>query len=152
MSFGFDISCVLSCLRCTLEAILIPSTIRLKMFPLLFCVFFLSFPHQHTCRGGGGRGQGRRLPHTFFLLLFVLFVLCLIRSLFCFLISALLTCFVSFFPFCFLSAIQYLQMKWPLLDVQPGGLQSRQALKDARSPSPAHIVVSKIQSSVLLLF
>ncbi|XP_075906754.1 transcription factor 7-like 2 isoform X4 [Nelusetta ayraudi] len=31
-------------------------------------------------------------------------------------------------------------MKWPLLDVQPGGLQSRQALKDARSPSPAHIV------------
>nr|XP_051679553.1 transcription factor 7-like 2 isoform X2 [Oryctolagus cuniculus] len=37
-------------------------------------------------------------------------------------------------------AIQYLQMKWPLLDVQAGGLQSRQALKDARSPSPAHIV------------
>lgn len=33
-------------------------------------------------------------------------------------------------------------MKWPLLDVQPGGLQSRQALKDGRSPSPAHIVVS----------
>lgn len=33
-------------------------------------------------------------------------------------------------------------MKWPLLDVQQGGLQSRQALKDARSPSPAHIVVS----------
>uniref|UniRef100_A0A5F9CE88 Transcription factor 7 like 2 n=1 Tax=Oryctolagus cuniculus TaxID=9986 RepID=A0A5F9CE88_RABIT len=31
-------------------------------------------------------------------------------------------------------------MKWPLLDVQAGGLQSRQALKDARSPSPAHIV------------
>ncbi|CAG00938.1 unnamed protein product [Tetraodon nigroviridis] len=58
----------------------------------------------------------------------------------CVLLSALLTCFVSFFPFCFLSAIQYLQMKWPLLDVQPGGLQSRQALKDARSPSPAHIV------------
>ncbi|XP_074195131.1 transcription factor 7-like 2 isoform X6 [Rhinolophus sinicus] len=37
-------------------------------------------------------------------------------------------------------AIQYLQMKWPLLDVQAGTLQSRQALKDARSPSPAHIV------------
>ncbi|XP_075865893.1 transcription factor 7-like 2 isoform X3 [Microcebus murinus] len=37
-------------------------------------------------------------------------------------------------------AIQYLQMKWPLLDVQAGSLQSRQALKDARSPSPAHIV------------
>ncbi|KAL0616559.1 LOW QUALITY PROTEIN: hypothetical protein AAY473_013406 [Plecturocebus cupreus] len=35
----------------------------------------------------------------------------------------------------------YLQMKWPLLDVQAGSLQSRQALKDARSPSPAHIVV-----------
>uniref|UniRef100_A0A3Q2LLH4 Transcription factor 7 like 2 n=1 Tax=Equus caballus TaxID=9796 RepID=A0A3Q2LLH4_HORSE len=35
---------------------------------------------------------------------------------------------------------QYLQMKWPLLDVQAGTLQSRQALKDARSPSPAHIV------------
>ncbi|EFB23328.1 hypothetical protein PANDA_001414, partial [Ailuropoda melanoleuca] len=34
----------------------------------------------------------------------------------------------------------YLQMKWPLLDVQAGTLQSRQALKDARSPSPAHIV------------
>lgn len=42
-------------------------------------------------------------------------------------------------------------MKWPLLDVQPGGLQSRQALKDARSPSPAHIVVSKKFCSVLLL-
>nr|XP_012627323.1 transcription factor 7-like 2 isoform X8 [Microcebus murinus] len=39
-------------------------------------------------------------------------------------------------------AIQYLQMKWPLLDVQAGSLQSRQALKDARSPSPAHIVQS----------
>ncbi|XP_069011572.1 transcription factor 7-like 2 isoform X4 [Embiotoca jacksoni] len=38
------------------------------------------------------------------------------------------------------TARTYLQMKWPLLDVQPGGLQSRQALKDARSPSPAHIV------------
>ncbi|XP_054975046.1 transcription factor 7-like 2 isoform X4 [Sorex araneus] len=37
-------------------------------------------------------------------------------------------------------AVQYLQMKWPLLDVQAGTLQSRQALKDARSPSPAHIV------------
>lgn len=73
----------------------------------------------------------------------VVSLFCLIFNLFFwFLISALLTCFVSFFPFCFLSAIQYLQMKWPLLDVQPGGLQSRQALKDARSPSPAHIVVS----------
>ncbi|XP_077114095.1 transcription factor 7-like 2 isoform X16 [Ranitomeya variabilis] len=30
--------------------------------------------------------------------------------------------------------MQYLQMKWPLLDVQ-----SRQAMKDARSPSPGHI-------------
>ncbi|KAG8008670.1 Transcription factor 7-like 2 [Nibea albiflora] len=40
--------------------------------------------------------------------------------------------------------IQYLQMKWPLLDVQPGGLQSRQALKDARSPSPAHIVTRRL--------
>uniref|UniRef100_A0A8D3DCL0 Transcription factor 7 like 2 n=1 Tax=Scophthalmus maximus TaxID=52904 RepID=A0A8D3DCL0_SCOMX len=40
------------------------------------------------------------------------------------------------------TARTYLQMKWPLLDVQQGGLQSRQALKDARSPSPAHIVVS----------
>uniref|UniRef100_A0A8C6VZS9 Transcription factor 7 like 2 n=1 Tax=Nothobranchius furzeri TaxID=105023 RepID=A0A8C6VZS9_NOTFU len=39
---------------------------------------------------------------------------------------------------------RYLQMKWPLLDVQPGGLQSRQALKDARSPSPAHIVSNKV--------
>uniref|UniRef100_A0A8D3DFZ3 Transcription factor 7 like 2 n=1 Tax=Scophthalmus maximus TaxID=52904 RepID=A0A8D3DFZ3_SCOMX len=38
----------------------------------------------------------------------------------------------------------YLQMKWPLLDVQQGGLQSRQALKDARSPSPAHIVSNKV--------
>ncbi|XP_062269878.1 transcription factor 7-like 2 [Platichthys flesus] len=38
------------------------------------------------------------------------------------------------------TARTYLQMKWPLLDVQQGGLQSRQALKDARSPSPAHIV------------
>uniref|UniRef100_A0A2I2ZXL4 CTNNB1 binding N-teminal domain-containing protein n=1 Tax=Gorilla gorilla gorilla TaxID=9595 RepID=A0A2I2ZXL4_GORGO len=41
-------------------------------------------------------------------------------------------------------AVQYLQMKWPLLDVQAGSLQSRQALKDARSPSPAHIVVSNL--------
>uniref|UniRef100_A0A9J8DJT2 Transcription factor 7 like 2 n=2 Tax=Cyprinus carpio TaxID=7962 RepID=A0A9J8DJT2_CYPCA len=40
------------------------------------------------------------------------------------------------------TARTYLQMKWPLLDVQAGSLQSRQALKDARSPSPAHIVVS----------
>uniref|UniRef100_A0AAY4EZ28 HMG box domain-containing protein n=1 Tax=Denticeps clupeoides TaxID=299321 RepID=A0AAY4EZ28_9TELE len=39
------------------------------------------------------------------------------------------------------TARTYLQMKWPLLDVQAGSLQSRQALKDARSPSPAHIVV-----------
>uniref|UniRef100_A0A671YLE5 Transcription factor 7 like 2 n=1 Tax=Sparus aurata TaxID=8175 RepID=A0A671YLE5_SPAAU len=38
----------------------------------------------------------------------------------------------------------YLQMKWPLLDVQQGSLQSRQALKDARSPSPAHIVSNKV--------
>ncbi|XP_063100785.1 transcription factor 7-like 2 isoform X7 [Cavia porcellus] len=41
-------------------------------------------------------------------------------------------------------AVQYLQMKWPLLDVQAGSLQSRQALKDARSPSPAHIVQSPL--------
>lgn len=67
------------------------------------------------------------------------------------LLSALLTCFVSFFPFCFLSAIQYLQMKWPLIDVQPGGLQSRQALKDARSPSPAHIVVSNTQLGTFVM-
>ncbi|XP_078499925.1 transcription factor 7-like 2 isoform X13 [Lissotriton helveticus] len=40
--------------------------------------------------------------------------------------------------------MQYLQMKWPLLDVQAGSLQSRQALKDARSPSPAHIVSNKV--------
>lgn len=45
-------------------------------------------------------------------------------------------------------AIQYLQMKWPLLDVQAGTLQSRQALKDARSPSPAHIVVSDLAKAV----
>ncbi|XP_015203023.1 transcription factor 7-like 2 isoform X11 [Lepisosteus oculatus] len=42
------------------------------------------------------------------------------------------------------TARTYLQMKWPLLDVQAGGLQSRQALKDARSPSPAHIVSNKV--------
>ncbi|KAM8924452.1 transcription factor 7-like 2 isoform 2-T2 [Pelodytes ibericus] len=35
--------------------------------------------------------------------------------------------------------MQYLQMKWPLLDVQAGSLQSRQSMKDARSPSPGHI-------------
>ncbi|NXF00748.1 TF7L2 factor, partial [Smithornis capensis] len=40
--------------------------------------------------------------------------------------------------------VMYLQMKWPLLDVQAGSLQSRQALKDARSPSPAHIVSNKV--------
>uniref|UniRef100_A0A673MZP5 Transcription factor 7-like 2 n=1 Tax=Sinocyclocheilus rhinocerous TaxID=307959 RepID=A0A673MZP5_9TELE len=40
--------------------------------------------------------------------------------------------------------LYYLQMKWPLLDVQAGSLQSRQALKDARSPSPAHIVSNKV--------
>ncbi|EDL01741.1 transcription factor 7-like 2, T-cell specific, HMG-box, isoform CRA_b [Mus musculus] len=39
---------------------------------------------------------------------------------------------------------EYLQMKWPLLDVQAGSLQSRQTLKDARSPSPAHIVQSPL--------
>ncbi|XP_063818657.1 transcription factor 7-like 2 isoform X7 [Pseudophryne corroboree] len=39
---------------------------------------------------------------------------------------------------------EYLQMKWPLLDVQGGGLQSRQAMKDARSPSPGHIVSNKV--------
>ncbi|EDL01739.1 transcription factor 7-like 2, T-cell specific, HMG-box, isoform CRA_a [Mus musculus] len=39
---------------------------------------------------------------------------------------------------------EYLQMKWPLLDVQAGSLQSRQTLKDARSPSPAHIVSNKV--------
>ncbi|XP_005657532.1 transcription factor 7-like 2 isoform X17 [Phacochoerus africanus] len=42
------------------------------------------------------------------------------------------------------TARTYLQMKWPLLDVQAGTLQSRQALKDARSPSPAHIVSNKV--------
>ncbi|XP_025973276.1 transcription factor 7-like 2 isoform X11 [Dromaius novaehollandiae] len=42
------------------------------------------------------------------------------------------------------TARTYLQMKWPLLDVQAGSLQSRQALKDARSPSPAHIVSNKV--------
>nr|XP_056706603.1 transcription factor 7-like 2 isoform X27 [Euleptes europaea] len=42
------------------------------------------------------------------------------------------------------TARTYLQMKWPLLDVQAGNLQSRQALKDARSPSPAHIVSNKV--------
>lgn len=42
-------------------------------------------------------------------------------------------------------------MKWPLLDVQPGGLQSRQALKDARSPSPAHIVVSNTQLGTFVI-
>nr|XP_013797180.1 PREDICTED: transcription factor 7-like 2 [Apteryx mantelli mantelli] len=41
-------------------------------------------------------------------------------------------------------SVAYLQMKWPLLDVQAGSLQSRQALKDARSPSPAHIVSNKV--------
>lgn len=39
-------------------------------------------------------------------------------------------------------------MKWPLLDVQAGTLQSRQALKDARSPSPAHIVVSDLAKAI----
>uniref|UniRef100_A0A8C9PFC8 Transcription factor 7 like 2 n=1 Tax=Spermophilus dauricus TaxID=99837 RepID=A0A8C9PFC8_SPEDA len=48
-------------------------------------------------------------------------------------------CFNSWFL-----VFQYLQMKWPLLDVQAGSLQSRQALKDARSPSPAHIVQSPL--------
>ncbi len=66
------------------------------------------------------------------------------------LFSALLTCFSFVFLHFFLSAIQYLQMKWPLLDVQAGSLQSRQALKDARSPSPAHIVVSNIHESLHL--
>lgn len=47
-----------------------------------------------------------------------------------------------------LFALQYLQMKWPLLDVQAGTLQSRQALKDARSPSPAHIVVSDLEKAI----
>ncbi|CAH2323108.1 Hypothetical predicted protein [Pelobates cultripes] len=42
------------------------------------------------------------------------------------------------------TARTYLQMKWPLLDVQAGSLQSRQAMKDARSPSPGHIVSNKV--------
>ncbi|XP_072095641.1 transcription factor 7-like 2 isoform X1 [Mobula birostris] len=42
------------------------------------------------------------------------------------------------------SARTYLQMKWPLIDVQAGSLQGRQGLKDARSPSPAHIVSNKV--------
>ncbi|XP_031760577.1 transcription factor 7-like 2 isoform X16 [Xenopus tropicalis] len=42
------------------------------------------------------------------------------------------------------TARTYLQMKWPLLDVQAGSLQSRQGLKDTRSPSPAHIVSNKV--------
>ncbi|XP_041426709.1 transcription factor 7-like 2 isoform X11 [Xenopus laevis] len=42
------------------------------------------------------------------------------------------------------TARQYLQMKWPLLDVQAGSLQSRQGIKDTRSPSPAHIVSNKV--------
>ncbi|XP_023863760.1 transcription factor 7-like 2 isoform X16 [Salvelinus sp. IW2-2015] len=42
------------------------------------------------------------------------------------------------------TARTYLQMKWPMLDVNHGSLQSRQALKDARSPSPAHIVSNKV--------
>lgn len=46
------------------------------------------------------------------------------------------------------TARTYLQMKWPLLDVQAGTLQSRQALKDARSPSPAHIVVSDLAKAI----
>ncbi|XP_073540822.1 transcription factor 7-like 2 isoform X38 [Phyllobates terribilis] len=37
------------------------------------------------------------------------------------------------------TARTYLQMKWPLLDVQ-----SRQAMKDARSPSPAHVISNKV--------
>lgn len=36
---------------------------------------------------------------------------------------------------CFLSPMQYLQMKWPLLDVPPSA-----TVKDTRSPSPAHLV------------
>ncbi|XP_033005533.1 transcription factor 7-like 2 isoform X7 [Lacerta agilis] len=48
------------------------------------------------------------------------------------------------------TARTYLQMKWPLLDVQAGSLQSRQALKDARSPSPAHIVLQTDPSHVYL--
>uniref|UniRef100_A0A8C4Z6L1 Transcription factor 7 like 2 n=1 Tax=Gadus morhua TaxID=8049 RepID=A0A8C4Z6L1_GADMO len=42
------------------------------------------------------------------------------------------------------TARTYLQMKWPLLDVQQGLQSQRQALKDARSPSPAHIVSNKV--------
>ncbi|XP_053306842.1 transcription factor 7-like 2 isoform X9 [Spea bombifrons] len=40
--------------------------------------------------------------------------------------------------------MQYLQMKWPLIDMQAGSLQSRQAMKDARSPSPGHVVSNKV--------
>ncbi|XP_053548703.1 transcription factor 7-like 2 isoform X23 [Bombina bombina] len=42
------------------------------------------------------------------------------------------------------TARTYLQMKWPLFDAQAGSLQSRQALKDTRSPSPGHIVSNKV--------
>ncbi|XP_053306848.1 transcription factor 7-like 2 isoform X15 [Spea bombifrons] len=42
------------------------------------------------------------------------------------------------------TARTYLQMKWPLIDMQAGSLQSRQAMKDARSPSPGHVVSNKV--------
>lgn len=86
-------------------------------------------------------------------------VTCMLSSFFGVVICTLLSFAVSdpcvmvavlhFFSKCifhvlFLCSLQYLQMKWPLLDVQAGTLQSRQALKDARSPSPAHIVVSDL--------
>uniref|UniRef100_A0A4W3IUB6 Transcription factor 7 like 2 n=1 Tax=Callorhinchus milii TaxID=7868 RepID=A0A4W3IUB6_CALMI len=51
--------------------------------------------------------------------------------------------YFNHFPF-IVSHFQYLQMKWPLIDVQAGSLQGRQGLKDARSPSPAHIVSNKV--------
>lgn len=119
--------CALFCLRCMLQAILIPSTIRLKMFPsfAFLCVFiffilllyFFSIVHTNlpvgrwgagVLVGGGGRRE-RRLSLTFFFLL--RFVCLLYRPVCCcccccfdFLISALLTCFVFFlsilFPFC----------------------------------------------------
>lgn len=120
-------------LHTSYESLLHPSFI-LRCF-VFVCVCVSLRVHNHTHLGNG--------VSSFFLSDFLI----------CFwvLLSALLTCFVSFFPFCFLSAIQYLQMKWPLIDVQPGGLQSRQALKDARSPSPAHIVVSNTQLGTFVM-
>uniref|UniRef100_A0A8C4QJN9 Transcription factor 7 like 2 n=1 Tax=Eptatretus burgeri TaxID=7764 RepID=A0A8C4QJN9_EPTBU len=58
--------------------------------------------------------------------------------------SFVLSC-QNFFPtVAFSHSFQYLPLKWPLFDVQTGGLPGRKAGDDSRSPSPAFLISNKV--------